>query len=156
MEKRRTQVDPEKIHLVGIRVLKAHYEVESAIQDAEIEISDYQIGLKSETGFNYEINQMRFLLYIKMVGIDSKGEPVGVKGEYWLEYLYKIDNLNDFVEEDGDTKLVSAILGATIAGISYSTARGIILDRTQATDFNGVLLPIINPYKLLEEDSYTE
>ena len=44
---------------------------------------------------------------------------------------------------------VSAMIGATLAGIAYSTTRGIILDCTQSTDFKGVLLPVINPQQLL-------
>lgn len=156
MGKKVAPVDPELIHLISVRILRAHYEVEGESHNSELEISDYRIGLKSETGFNYEINQIRFMIYIKIVGVNSEGEPVGASGEYLLEYSYIVENLNDFVEEDGDIKLVSATLGATIAGISYSTARGIVLDRTQATDFNGVLLPIIDPHRLLDEDSYTE
>ncbi|MEQ9300969.1 MAG: hypothetical protein RIF33_20510 [Cyclobacteriaceae bacterium] len=80
----------------------------------------------------------------------------GATGEYLLEYSYIVENLSEFAEDEDGQKLVSASLGATIAGISYSTARGIVLDRTQATDFNGVLLPIINPHRLLGEDSFSE
>ena len=82
---------------------------------------------------------------------------MGIEGEYHIEFEYHVENLDDFVTggESNESKVVENILGATIAGISYSTARGIILNRTQATNFNGVLLPVINPADLLKEDTFT-
>lgn len=48
---------------------------------------------------------------------------------------------------------MDSILGTTLMGIVYSTARGIILERTQGTFFNGVILPVINPNKLIKPKS---
>ena len=63
--------------------------------------------------------------------------------------------MRDFIsyEENKEDYTIDSQLGATIAGISYSTARGIVLERTNGTYFNGVILPVLNPRELLEEDS---
>lgn len=156
MGKKKMAVNPELIHLNGIRILRAHFEMNESIIDEPHDISDFQIGLKSESGFNYDENAVRFRLFVKIVAKDDKEELMGVFGEYLLEYNYVVENLIDFVDEEEGGKSVSSMLGATIAGISYSTARGIILDRTQATEFNGVLLPVIDPHRLLNEDSFSE
>jgi hypothetical protein len=37
-------------------------------------------------------------------------------------------------------------------GIAFSTARGIVFDRTQGTFFGGVILPVIDPKKLIVEE----
>ncbi len=36
-------------------------------------------------------------------------------------------------------------------GITYSTGRGIVLERMQDTFFEGAILPVINPYEALIE-----
>ncbi len=156
------KVVAEKIHLEGVRILKSHFEVSEINNQSEID--SFSMGFKSEAGFNIQDNQHRFSLFVKIKGLDKKEEYMGVSGEYHIDFYYYIENLEDFIHwEEGKEGLendenfsVSQVLGATIAGISYSTSRGIILDRTQATDFNGVLLPVINPNLLLTEDSFTD
>lgn len=156
-------VIPEKIHLQAVRIMKSHFEVSETENQSEIE--SFSMGFKSEAGFDLKNNQHRFSLFVKIKGINKDDEYVGVKGEYHIDFFYLVENLEDFIhweegkegmEENGDNFTVSQMLGATIAGISYSTSRGIILDRTQATDFNGILLPVINPNHLLTEDSFTD
>lgn len=46
---------------------------------------------------------------------------------------------------------IDAALGATLLGTAYSTARGIIFERTRGTYFDGVILPVIDPFKVLLE-----
>lgn len=68
----------------------------------------------------------------------------------------QVENLDEFMgENEAETEgfVVSDELGATIAGISYATARGIILDRTHATYFNRVIFPVLNPRDLLANES---
>lgn len=157
------KVIPEKIHVQGVRILKSHFEVSDA--NTQLEIGSFSMGFKSEAGFNIEDNQHVFSLYIKIKGLNKEEEYIGVSGEYHIDFYYFIENLEEFIHweeekegmgEDDKNFSVSQVLGATIAGISYSTSRGIILDRTQATDFSGVLLPVINPSLLLTEDSFTD
>lgn len=152
------KVIPEKIHLAGIRILKSHFEVDFDAVDSPTNIQKIKTGLKSASHFNLEDSYQSFRLFVKIQGYDEKEEKVSVRGEYQIDFHFYIDNLKDFitVENDSNRFSVGSELGATIAGISYSTSRGIILDRTQTTDFNGVILPVINPYKLLEEDSFTD
>lgn len=152
------KVIPEKIHLAGIRILKSHFEVDPSAVDSPEIIEKIKTGLKSESGFNLEDNYQSFRLFVKIQGYNKKEEKISVRGEYHIDFHFFIDNLKDFITEEADSDQfsVASELGATIAGISYSTSRGIILDRTQTTDFNGVILPVINPHKLLKEDSFTD
>ncbi|UII19275.1 hypothetical protein [Fulvivirga ligni] len=152
----KVKVEPEKIHLLGIRVLKSVFEADVSLIDSPQPIEKFNAGYRSESGFNLKENYQLFRLFIKIQGLDDD-KSVKIRAEYHIEFHFSIDNLSDFVthEKNGDGFSVSSMLGATIAGISYSTARGMILDRTQTTDFNGVLLPVINPQKLLEEDTFS-
>lgn len=147
-------VDPDKIILFSIRILKAHFEVNEEVLDQPKETLKFDLGLKSETAFNLEEKNLRFRVYISIEGADKDDKPNGIRGEYDIEFHYHIENLDEFVIKGDKSEEIffRDDLGGTIAGISYSTARGIILDRTQATDLNGIILPVINPYNLLEED----
>jgi hypothetical protein len=52
--------------------------------------------------------------------------------------------------------MIEEAIGATIAGISYSTSRGIVLERTLGTDFGGIILPVIDPAELIRKDTFTQ
>lgn len=148
----KAKVDPNKIHLLAIKILKAHFEVDGDLMDSNIKLGDYKVDLSSTPGFSLEEKLVRFRLNIALSGYDTNGNEIGVKGSYCIDYTFQVENLQEFIypEEDIKTFSVDDNLVATIAGISYSTSRGIILDRTQATEFNGVLLPVIDPYQLFE------
>lgn len=150
------QVQPDKIHFIGLKILKSHFETDLNSQQ-ELEVSRFGAGLKSESGFNLEENSVRFRLFIKIKGFDGNQEPVNVTGEYLLEFQFIVENLNDFVSVNTEAEdfSVDSMIGATLAGIAYSTTRGIILARTQSTDFKGVLLPVIDPHLLLTEDTFS-
>jgi len=150
-----SKIKPELIHLIAIRVLKSHLEVSDKLMDKPRKIDGFKMGLSSESGFNFDEKLMRFRLGLKLFGHDKSEKPIGIEGEYAIEFKYHIENMDDFVtkKDDHGKYLVSDDLGGTIISISYSTARGIILERTQGTDFNGIILPVINPKKLLVIES---
>jgi hypothetical protein len=60
-----------------------------------------------------------------------------------------VDNLKELVQIQGSISTIDGRLAATVLGIAYSTARGIVVERTQGTFFNGAILPVINPSSLL-------
>lgn len=156
--KKNPVVDPQKIHMMGLRIVKSYFEVELEVLEDPRDIEYINLGTKSESQFNLEEDYQLFKLFVKIHGLSEDGESICAKGEYQIDFHYKIDNLMDFVdlEKDSNGFSVKSMLGATIAGISYSTSRGIILDRTQTTDFAGVLLPVIDPNQLLNEDTFSE
>ena len=156
-EKNLAVVNPQLIHLNGIRVLKAHIEMTNELMDNPEEIHGFSVGAKSESGFNLGANFLRFRLFLKINGMDKNGKSIDIKGEYVIEFHYEIENLKSFAHyTNKDDYLMADIIGATIAGISYSTARGIILERTLGTDFDGVILPVIDPKDLLQKDTFTK
>lgn len=157
MKKKR--IDPDKIHLDGLRILKSSFEVMADAVD-EVKVAEIvKFGYKTESAFNYDENYHRLRLYLKVEGRDHTEEKLICTGEYVIEFHYLIENLSDFMTENKEVSggyTISAELGATISGISYSTTRGIIFERTQATGFSGILLPVISPMKLLQDDTYSD
>jgi hypothetical protein len=148
----------EKIHLENVSIIKSHFEVSETYRNEDI--TSFSMGFKSLSGFHLKEHLLNFKLFIKIKGVGKNKELVGICGIYQIDFDFSIENLPDFVHREKganeDDFSVSQELGATIAGIAYATSRGIILDRTQATEFSGVLLPVINPSILLKEDSFSD
>ena len=154
----KSKINPDLIHLITVRVLKTNLELSDKMLDRPKKIEGFQIGTNSESSFNFEDKKMRFRLFLKLSGHNKQNKPVGIEGEYAIEFHYHIENLDDFLSknEGEDEFSIGEDLGGTIASISYSTARGIILERTNGTDFNGIILPIINPKEILFNDPIQE
>lgn len=95
---------------------------------------------------------MRIRLEIVLEGVDDNDNEIGLHGEYGIEFQLHVENLTEFLEEseNGQGKSIDGKLGPTLLAIVYSTARGIIIERTQATYFNGVILPVIDPNELIK------
>ncbi|MFA6335927.1 MAG: hypothetical protein WCX48_10345 [Bacteroidales bacterium] len=75
------------------------------------------------------------------------------------------EQISDILEQKGWSQKVFAqkmgkepseisklMLGASVMGIIYSTARGIILEKTHNSYLNGVILPVIDPGILLNNN----
>lgn len=152
------RIKTDKIHLFSINVFKSNLNTTDEYLDSPAEPEDIKVGYSQESGFNLDDKVVRIRLDIQLEGFDEKENELGLKGEYGIEFFFRVDNFEEFLEDDEeelsengdeDQKLISAVLGGTLMGIIYSTARGIILERTQGTYFNGVILPVINPKDLL-------
>ncbi|NLA47993.1 MAG: hypothetical protein GX876_00870 [Bacteroidales bacterium] len=156
------RIGPEKIHLLGITLLKANFIPNNKFLKTRQEPDHITVGYSQKSRFDFKEGSVLIILDIKLTGKDQKNNEIGLEGQYSIEFLFSIENFKDFVIESKETvnnkevitKQVDGILGGTLMGICYSTARGIILERTQGTPFQnrGVIIPVINPNDLLMQD----
>lgn len=143
-------VVPEKIHLQSIRVLNG-----SIVSDPDIETTAAQgftTLFEVQTGIDLPNEGIRFVFRVTLNGIDENDHPIDVKAEYTIEFSFQIEELEGYVvrqSEEAKDLLLQAPLGGTLMAIVYSTSRGIILTRTQGTILDGIILPVIDPMKLL-------
>jgi len=56
-------------------------------------------------------------------------------------------------DESGKT-YIDKNIGGTLLGIAYSTARGIVLERTQGSYLGGVVLPVIDPIVAIKDNLF--
>lgn len=145
------KVDPEKIHLVNIKTIKGNID---AATDIDINaIATHQFSFELGTGINIEENIIGLHLVVAIEARDKGDNPLKITGSYTHEIVFKVDNLADFLEPviiDGNTTYnIDAGFGSTLASIAYSTIRGIIFTRTQGTSLGSVVLPVIDPKKLM-------
>ena len=100
---------------------------------------------------HFDTNQIRSELDVTVLKYKVGTETVLAKAVFKLSFLYQVENLIYLTEYKDGVKKIEGGLAATLAGISYSTARGILLTRFQGTAFRDFILPIVNPRDMTEK-----
>jgi len=147
------KVVPEKIHIDQINVFKSIVDIdESIIKDLD-SIEGYSFALAQESGFIEEEKAARILLNILLEGKNKAEEELPVKVEFAIETIFVVDNLDEFIVEKSEKQFMDGSIVSWLTAIAYSTARGIVLQETKNTMLNGVIIPVVDPVKLLEEEN---
>ena len=144
-------VIPEKIFIRKINITNAQV---NGPEDPEATWEEVEIKINAATFFNQEIG-CRVALSVDILKEDDDLSKQ-IKANFTIDFFLDIENLQDFKIDNnaGETQL-DARLGATILGIVYSTARGIVYTRTAGTALQGVILPVIDPAVLLTNEIKT-
>ena len=70
--------------------------------------------------------------------------------KFHIDFYYVIEDLKDqYTSKEGGLPVFSGQFIATLIGISFSTARGLIFQLLQDTKFKGIILPVVSPTKML-------
>ncbi len=145
-------IQPELISILSIKVFEAIQTTADEYLDNPVNPDGVEIKIGQNTALNVEARNIRIRLNIHLEAKKGESESIGLSGEYGLEFQIHVENLDQFLVEKEGKILVESKLGGTLNGIVFSTARGIIFERTSSTLFKGVLLPVINPNHLLEHN----
>ncbi|MDF2456211.1 MAG: hypothetical protein K0R51_2204 [Cytophagaceae bacterium] len=144
------QVKPEMIHLQSVKLIRGSIESGEDIQNEQID--SFSTDFEVQHGIDMNNHLIRFILGVKFIGLTKGGALLNVSAEYNTEFIFRLDNFLDYmVNKNEETKVVTLqpSIVATLMGIVYSTTRGIILTRTQGTIVDGIILPVVDPLKLL-------
>jgi hypothetical protein len=144
-------IKPELIHVISMNVYKASVNTSDEYLDNPTPFENISVAYAQDSAYNIEEKGVRIRLEAILEGHDDDDKPLGLEAEYGIEFHFVVDNIEDFIDEEEDEVEIKGILWGTLMGIAYSTARGIIFDRTQGTFFKGVIIPVIDPKKLVEE-----
>lgn len=145
MAKKAHNIDPNKIHLKHIEELYADI---GELVGNHTPVAEFDTKIAHKHAFN--VSENLFLLGLKAVfkAIEIEDEP---ECSFRVNFHFKVDNLGDmFTYNDEDVPVFQELFVATLAGISYSTFRGMIYEKTINTLWNGLTLPVINPSILLK------
>lgn len=145
-------IHPELITILSIKIFKSNISATDEYMNDPVKPAGAEINVGQTTAFNLEKKNLRIRLIVKLEAKKNETESLGLTGEYILEFHIHVDDLDQFIIEKDDKKYIDSKLGGTLNGIVYSTARGIIYERTAATAFEGVILPVIDPNLLLEKE----
>lgn len=149
MSKEKTGIIPEKIHLFSINIFKANLETSDVYLDNPQKGDSIEIDVAHNIAHSYDQNRSRYRLFFLLNALDKGGNRLGVKVEYGIEFHFEVENFKDHAKKVKNKLEIDIHLAATLYTLSYSTARGIIFERTRGTFFNGAVLPVIDPYKAL-------
>lgn len=147
-----SKIIPEKIKVASVKLLSSNlYTTDDFIRSKTTSVHQVRINYAQNSSFDLKAKKVRIILNIQLIALDKDEKEIGLTGEYEIDFILHIENFNEFLKKNkqGNAVMDSA-LGSTLMGIVYSTARGIILERTQGTFFNGVILPVMNPNKLIK------
>jgi len=147
-------IQTDKIKLNNIVLLKCGVNSSEQYQEHPIPPEKTVMNLGTSPAFDLDKHKCRFRMHITLEGQDASGTALGLGAEFLIDYFFVIENLADFLIQQKDGTKIHTILGATLLGISFSTSRGIVLERTKGTPLAGFILPVINPSQALISSSY--
>lgn len=142
-----TLFNPERISMAEFKMIKGQVETPENFDIGSI--SGHQIDNAFNLSFNLndKLAKADFSVNIKT---ESRNESEAI-GNFHLIFIYKVENLEALTQTAKNKRLkLNPALANSLAAITYSTARGILLSRLQGTALQNFILPIINTNKLLQ------
>ena len=142
------QFNAENLHLSQVEV------VEFSLSTRKMEVSERQttnLEFSHDIYSGIDVKHNRIGLGLKLNGKLLLNEEADVP-HFFIDLLFhfQYDKLSDCITKDEEGQFaLSAAFGEVLASISYSTARGIVFERTLNTVFDGLVLPIVKPSGLL-------
>lgn len=130
---------PEKIKLFNIEVVNTYINDDTINDNLNLEFS-----IAHNTKHNLKDERVKIELFINLLS----QEDIGVK--FHIDFHFVIKDLSDqYKLNEENIPVFSHHFIATLLGISFSTARGLIFQQLQDTNFKGMILPVVSPYKML-------
>lgn len=141
--------DPNKLKIVDFRitngVIDAPFEFEVSSVD------NYETNMSFDASFDVDTCSVRADMGFEIV-TSSKQQQGEAKASFNFIFIYEVENLPELVElVDGKIDEISDNLMVSVASISFSTSRGVLLTRLQGTAMKDYILPVIKPEELLSE-----
>jgi hypothetical protein len=146
-------IHPEMIKILSVKTLKSSVSATEDYVNNQVKPAGVEINVGLKTACSIAAKNIRVRLSIELNSTNGEEETVGVNGEFVIEFTIHVDNLDEFIIKQDGKQIIDKKLEVTINGIVYSTARGIVYEKTIATPFGGVLLPVIDPDLLIENKS---
>ena len=130
---------PEKIKLFNIEVVDTYINDGTTNDNLNLEFS-----IAQNTKHNLKDERVKIELFINLLS----QEDIGVK--FHIDFHFVIEDLSDqYKLNEGNLPVFSHHFIATLLGISFSTARGLIFQHLEDTNFKGMILPVVSPYRIL-------
>jgi len=138
------KIIPREIHLFHIDV------VEISIKELSTDKSgEFKVNVAHTIMHNLKEQRLKIGLNIELNGENHSEEG---KANFVIDFHFHIDNLKNFYSINEQNKPVfSGLLVATLLGLSFSTARGIIFERLAGTSLKGMILPVVDPKMILQQ-----
>ncbi|MBP8824425.1 MAG: hypothetical protein KBH07_12355 [Flavobacteriales bacterium] len=140
------RVDPTKMRINRITMIHGKLEATEAYLNKPEPPAQVKVDFGHRSGIGWKAERTWHRLYVELAALDDKGSPLGLTASYVFEFHFTIQGLGDFAKKLDDGALaIHPVMANTLMGIMFSTVRGMVLERTKGTYFDGVVLPVIAP-----------
>ena len=141
--------NPDKLVLLEIKFVKS--QIDSPEDFINNNIMEYNIENSLQLAFNLDDNLVKADYNIEISSVNESKNSSKAVSTFQIIFIYEVKNLNELTKLNKKNILdVDYNLANSIASITYSTSRGILITKLQGTTFNNFILPIINPNKLID------
>lgn len=142
--KKQIKINPENINLFHIDI------VESSIKDlTQKGNNNFKISVAHTTMHNLQEKNLKIGLYIDL---DHEEVTTDANAHFVFDFHFNVADIDEYYQfKEDNSPVFSGIFIATLIGISFSTARGIIYERLSNTNMQGLILPVISPQKMLSQ-----
>lgn len=140
-------LDAEKISIVEFKIIKGQIESPFDFDLDIVEGHDFKVNFNLSFNIESKLAKTDFEISITTKSIEKQEE---VNGFFHFIFVYKVENLEILTLVKNKEIQVDENLGSTLAAITYSTVRGILMTRFQGTALDDFILPIINSNKLVD------
>jgi hypothetical protein len=141
---------PEKISLENMQLTR--FEVSASNDFVLDDVNGYKVQHGIELAFNIEDKRARVDFKLQVTSTSNLADSGVANGNFEIVFIYKVGNLDELAAQESTGKLIiNAALSSSLASISFSTSRGILLTRCYGTALQNFVLPIVNPGTLLQK-----
>lgn len=140
--------DPNKVHFSDFKMLKGQVETPGNMElPADLQfVSEYHVSM----GLGTANKLIRVDLGVEIKAQSPSAPIEHVQGSFLFAFAYFVENIDDLVQNPNtETPELDYNLSVALAGITYSTVRGILMTRLQGTLLEKFIMPVVNPAELL-------
>ncbi len=142
--------DPQRIKFLHVVVTQGSIVTDPEFFENPVQPVRSNIDVSASFGFNTERKLVKVDIRSSFTGISADNQPVGISGRYEIAFSMTVDGFDEFIVKGADgNDMFHHQIAVTMVGIAYSTARGIVVDRTLGTIMGGVFLPVLDANALL-------
>ncbi len=110
-------------------------------------VEKMKFPFKIDAGYFFETDKKNVVIDVK-IDISLNDSPESVVCHLLCRFKYFINNFDEaFTVKDGQITYPAQFL-TTLLSISLSTARGILVTKTESTNLRGIYMPVVDPSKL--------
>ena len=140
MEKKLTPIVVKDIQMLRVEIVQQKLDVIAFKKQKQHQLN---VGHKLLHNLNEERVKLEFVFSFD----NSKKESLLF---FQIDFHFHIAHLSNFYELKTDNHIVfSGHLIATLIGICFSTARGVILEKLNNAGIPNILLPVVSPQEML-------
>lgn len=140
---KKPQIIAEEIHLLKIETLKQKIDAIAFEKQPKRELT---VGHKMM--HNLDDERIKMEINLSVNGTNDKDTLLF----FQIDFHFQVEHLDNFYQlNDEKLPIFWDMFEATLLGISFSTARGILFEKLQNAGLSNIIIPIVSPKKMLGE-----